>query len=223
MTLSARFFRFPPHPKERFFEPILFFLLLRKKRTVSSCQEKKEGKVPTVVQNFSQKISAFLRPSHPSLPPERSLRSAHRLSETPAMLPPRLFVGADDSVRPYRTMISPQTSAKPSLPAGGRTVSSAPTILSFFPNSIRRGFQRHQPDLTRSLRRGAWKPFERFPRAPFSFARRFLFGVSKRKRRSFLFLAFIRTISYNITNPTTMRYSHESLLYLFCRHVLRSA
>ncbi len=26
-----------------FFEPILFFLLLRKKRTVSSCQEKKEG------------------------------------------------------------------------------------------------------------------------------------------------------------------------------------
>ena len=42
------------------------------------------------------------------------------------------LVGADDSVRPYRTRISPQTSAKPSLPTAGRTESSAPTILSYF-------------------------------------------------------------------------------------------
>ena len=63
-----------------FFEPILFFLLLRKKRTVSIFHEKKESNVPTVVLNLTQKISAISCPSRPSLPPERSLRSAHRLS-----------------------------------------------------------------------------------------------------------------------------------------------
>ena len=40
--------------------------------------------MPTVVPEFSQKIPAFSRPFHPSLPPERSLRSAHRLSESPS-------------------------------------------------------------------------------------------------------------------------------------------
>ena len=52
----------------------------RKKRTVSIFQEKKEGKVRTVVLNLTQKISAISCPSRQTLPPERSLRSAHRLS-----------------------------------------------------------------------------------------------------------------------------------------------
>ena len=59
-----------------FLEPILFFLLLRKKRTGSIFQEKKESNVPTVVLNLTQKISAISCPSRPSLPPERSLRAA---------------------------------------------------------------------------------------------------------------------------------------------------
>ena len=61
-----------------FFEPILFFLLLRKKRTVSIFQEKKASKVTTVVLNLTQIISVISCPLHHSLPPERSLRSAHR-------------------------------------------------------------------------------------------------------------------------------------------------
>ena len=76
-------FDFPPHPvgadapsSAHIFEPILFFLLLRKKRTVSIFHEKKESNVPTVVLNLTQKISAISCPSRPSLPPERSLRSA---------------------------------------------------------------------------------------------------------------------------------------------------
>ena len=52
----------------------------RKKRTGSIFQEKKEGKVRTVVLNLTQKISAISCPSRQILPPERSLRSAHRLS-----------------------------------------------------------------------------------------------------------------------------------------------
>ena len=47
---------------------------------VSIFQEKKEGRVPTVVLNLTQKISDSSCPSRLSLPPERSLRSAHRLS-----------------------------------------------------------------------------------------------------------------------------------------------
>ena len=34
--------------------------------------------MPTVVLNLTQKISVVSRPSHLSLPPERSLRAAHR-------------------------------------------------------------------------------------------------------------------------------------------------
>ena len=65
--------------RNAFLNPFFSFSA-RKKRTVSTCQEKKEGTVPTVVQKFSQKISAFIRPLRQTLPPERSLRSAHRLS-----------------------------------------------------------------------------------------------------------------------------------------------
>ena len=46
----------------------------------SICQEKEEGKVRTVALNLTQKISAIIRPLRQSLPSERSLRSAHRLS-----------------------------------------------------------------------------------------------------------------------------------------------
>ena len=39
--------------------------------------------MPTVVLNLTQKISAIIRPLRQSLPSERSLRSAHRLSAEP--------------------------------------------------------------------------------------------------------------------------------------------
>ena len=55
-----------------------FSFSARKKRTVSIFQEKKEGRVPTVVLNLTQKISAISCPLRQTLPPERSLRSAHR-------------------------------------------------------------------------------------------------------------------------------------------------
>ena len=115
----------------RFLNPFFSFSA-RKKRTVSSCQEKKEGIVPTVVPEFSQKIPAFLCPFHPSLLSERASRSARAFRRHLLCGSNTAPVGADDSVRPYRTRISPQTSAKPSLPTAGRTESSAPTILSYF-------------------------------------------------------------------------------------------
>ena len=86
-----------------------FSFSARKKRTGSISQEKKEGTVPTVVLNLTQKISDFLCPPRQSLPPERSLRIAfrrHLLCDSNTAP-----VGADDPVRPYRTMISPQTPA----------------------------------------------------------------------------------------------------------------
>ena len=74
-----------------------FSFSFRKKRTGSICQEKKEGSSSYRSPKFSQKISAFIRPSRPSLAPERSRRSAHRLSETPVILILLLPIGADDS------------------------------------------------------------------------------------------------------------------------------
>ena len=59
----------------RFLNPFFSFSA-RKKRTVSNCQEKTEGTVPTVVLKFSQNISIFSRPSRRSLPSERASRSA---------------------------------------------------------------------------------------------------------------------------------------------------
>ena len=61
------------------FEPILFFLC-QKEKNGFNLPRKERGPVPTVVLNLTQKISAISCPSRPSLPPERSLRSAHRLS-----------------------------------------------------------------------------------------------------------------------------------------------
>ena len=46
---------------------------------------KERGPVHTVVLNLTQKISAISRPLRSSLPPERSLRSAHCLSEMLSM------------------------------------------------------------------------------------------------------------------------------------------
>ena len=63
--------------RNAFLNPFFSFSA-RKKRTVSIFQEKKEGKVRTVVLNLTQKISAISCPSRQTLPPERSLRSAHR-------------------------------------------------------------------------------------------------------------------------------------------------
>ena len=65
-----------------FFEPILFFLC-QKEKNGFNLPRKERGPVPTVVLNLTQKISAIIRPLRQSLPSERSLRSAHRLSAEP--------------------------------------------------------------------------------------------------------------------------------------------
>ena len=62
--------------------PILFFLL-QKEKNGFNLPRKERGPVPTVVLNLTQKISAIIRPLRQSLPSERSLRSAHRLSAEP--------------------------------------------------------------------------------------------------------------------------------------------
>ena len=67
--------------RNAFLNPFFSFSA-RKKRTVSICQEKKEGTVPTVVLNLTQKSLAFICPLRQTLPPERSLRSARRLSKS---------------------------------------------------------------------------------------------------------------------------------------------
>ena len=79
-------FDFPPHPvgadapsSAHIFEPILFFLC-QKEKNGFNLPRKERGPVHTVVQNLTQKISAISRPLRSSLPPERSLRSAHHLS-----------------------------------------------------------------------------------------------------------------------------------------------
>ena len=94
-----------------------FSFSARKKRTVSIFQEKKEGKVRTVVLNLTQKISAISCPSRQTLPPERSLRSAHRLSaelpskanicgrtgsSAPTRCDARSRKRADEGIGPYR-------------------------------------------------------------------------------------------------------------------------
>ena len=56
----------------------------------------------TVVLNLTQKISAISCPSRQTLPPERSLRSAHRLSAQAAQQNRRLRT--DRVVRPYRML-----------------------------------------------------------------------------------------------------------------------
>ena len=61
------------------FEPILFFLC-QKEKNGFNLPRKERGPAPTVALNLTQKISDSSRPFHQPLPPERSLRSAHRLS-----------------------------------------------------------------------------------------------------------------------------------------------
>ena len=63
------------------FEPILFFSLPERKRTGSTSLEKKRRHgAYQLPLNLDQKISVISRPLRRFLPPERSLRSAHRLS-----------------------------------------------------------------------------------------------------------------------------------------------
>ena len=62
-----------------FFEPILFFLC-QKEKNGFNLPRKERGPVPTVVLNLTQMISDSSCPSRKSLPPDRSLRSAHCLS-----------------------------------------------------------------------------------------------------------------------------------------------
>ena len=59
------------------FETILFFLL-QKEKNGFNLPRKERGPVRTVVLNLTQGISDLSCPSRLSLPPERSLRSAHR-------------------------------------------------------------------------------------------------------------------------------------------------
>ena len=63
----------------RIFETVLFFLC-QKEKNGFNLPRKERGPVHTVVLNLTQKISAISRPLRSSLPPERSLRSAHHLS-----------------------------------------------------------------------------------------------------------------------------------------------
>ena len=63
----------------RIFETVLFFLC-QKEKNGFNLPRKERGPMRTVVLNLTQKISAISCPSRSSLPPERSLRSAHRLS-----------------------------------------------------------------------------------------------------------------------------------------------
>ena len=63
----------------RVFEPILFFPF-QKEKNGFNLPRKERGPVHPVVLNLTQKISAISRPLRSSLPPERSLRSAHHLS-----------------------------------------------------------------------------------------------------------------------------------------------
>ncbi len=60
-----------------FFEPILFFLC-QKEKNGFNLPRKERGPVRTVVLNLTLKISDSSCPLHQTLPPERSLRSAHR-------------------------------------------------------------------------------------------------------------------------------------------------
>ena len=59
------------------FEPILFFLC-QKEKNGFNLPRKESGPVRTVVLNLTLKISDSSCPLHQTLPPERSLRSAHR-------------------------------------------------------------------------------------------------------------------------------------------------
>ena len=63
----------------RIFEPILFFLP-QKEKNGFNLPRKERGLVRTVVLNWPLRILVISCPSRLSLPPERSLRSAHRLS-----------------------------------------------------------------------------------------------------------------------------------------------
>ena len=71
--------------------------------------------MPTVVLKFSQKISAFSRPSHPSLPPERSLRSAHRLSESSSYTSDIPYAAESKGEAPLVERESPENRPKGSL------------------------------------------------------------------------------------------------------------
>ena len=98
------------------FETILFFLL-QKEKNGFNLPRKERGPVPTVVLNLTQKISAIIRPLRQSLPSERSLRSAHRLSaelpskanicgrtgsSAPTRCDARSRKRADEGIGPYR-------------------------------------------------------------------------------------------------------------------------
>ena len=61
------------------FETILFFLP-QKEKNGFNLPRKERGPVRTVVLNLTWKILVICCPFHQSLPSERSLRSAHRLS-----------------------------------------------------------------------------------------------------------------------------------------------
>ena len=64
-------------PPALFCEPISFS---PSEKEMASRSQRKRGPVRTVVLNLTQKILVISCPFRSSLPPERSLRSAHRLS-----------------------------------------------------------------------------------------------------------------------------------------------
>ena len=96
------------------FETVLFFLC-QKEKNGFNLPRKERGPVHTVVLNLTQKISAISRPLRSSLPPERSLRSAHRLSAE--------LLSKTNACGPMRASAPTGRSAR----LNGRTGSSAPT------------------------------------------------------------------------------------------------
>ena len=128
--------------------------------------------MPTVVLNLTQKISAIIRPLRQSLPSERSLCSAHRLSAEPR--------SKTNTCGPMSTRKG-QAASVTLLRREQLRSASAPTksIVDFL-TSIRRKSRARLWSIE-GVRGNHPKVFPGL----FSFARRFLFGEAKRKCRPF--------------------------------------
>ena len=77
-TLSARFFRFPPHPKKRFFEPILFFLCQKEKNGFNLPRKERGHSANRSPKIFSEDFSLY-----PSVAPDPTSRKVSALCASP--------------------------------------------------------------------------------------------------------------------------------------------
>ena len=110
--------------------------------------------MPTAVLNLTQKISAFLCPLRQSLPPERSLRSAHRLSESSSYTSDIPYAAESKGEAPLVERESPENRPKGSLVVsflfftgrGDSFLSPKRERKEWGRKSIRRGIQGHLPE-----------------------------------------------------------------------------